>query len=441
MTAVSHPSASVAHRLFNYLEERNVTYVVVGDTRHYDTSIESDVDIIVGSVRLEDTAKLVRDFSRTIGGKLVQAINHEQTAWYYVVSYSHEGTTHYIHPDISTDYYRNGRRLLSANELLANSRHSPIGFRVPAPANAFVYYLIKKIHKGQLDSHQFEYLRSEWIQDPEGASRQVDRFWSSAEAALITKALDANDFDLISASLPRLHTTLNRRQVFSWFDTWNEAVRKLRRLANPTGVFVMFLGADGSGKSSVIERVERHLLPAFRRTQRYHLRPHFGHEVVRANLMTQPHQQPPRNFATSVVKLGLWFVDYAWSYATGIFWQLVKSTLVLFDRYADDIVVDPRRYRYGGPEALARLITQIVPRPHLVILLNAPAEVLQHRKQEVPYPESVRQAQAYLDLVSNMPNGHIVDASKPLECVAIEVEDIVLDYLADRTAHRLGLRS
>jgi thymidylate kinase len=65
--------------------------------------------------------------------------------------------------------------------------------------------------------------------------------------------------------------------------------------------------------------------------------------------------------------------------------------------------------------------------------------VLQSRKQEVPLEETRRQREAYLKLVQSMPNGHVVDASRLLQKVVRQVEDIVLDYMVERTARRLSL--
>jgi thymidylate kinase len=61
------------------------------------------------------------------------------------------------------------------------------------------------------------------------------------------------------------------------------------------------------------------------------------------------------------------------------------------------------------------------------------------RKQEVSFEEAARQREEYLKLVRNLPRGYIVDASKPLEEVVARVEEIILDYMAERTARRLGL--
>jgi thymidylate kinase len=118
--------------------------------------------------------------------------------------------------------------------------------------------------------------------------------------------------------------------------------------------------------------------------------------------------------------------------------HLAHSTLVLHDRHLLDALVDPKRYRYSGPPWLLRLIWWFVPKPDLVILLDAPPEVLQSRKQEVPLQESERQREAYRSLVRPMSNGRIVDAARPLPQVVNEVQDLVLLHLASRTARRLG---
>ena len=75
-----------------------------------------------------------------------------------------------------------------------------------------------------------------------------------------------------------------------------------------------------------------------------------------------------------------------------------------------------------------------------MILLDTPPEVAQARKQDITFAEAVRQRGAYLQLVRSLPNGYVVDASGPLEQVATETEKIILDYLAERTARRLGLK-
>jgi thymidylate kinase len=66
-----------------------------------------------------------------------------------------------------------------------------------------------------------------------------------------------------------------------------------------------------------------------------------------------------------------------------------------------------------------------MPRPNLWVLLDAPAEVLQARKQEVSPEETARQRREYLTFVRRQQNYVIVDASQSLENVVAEVEHAV----------------
>jgi thymidylate kinase len=213
---------------------------------------------------------------------------------------------------------------------------------------------------------------------------------------------------------------------------------------------IALLGVDGAGKSTVMARIASDLSPAFPATKLYHRRPLASIRRWRERFyvgkgdeskhIIDTHAQPHRNRAASLAKLAFWWADYMFlGYIADIFPRLVDSTLVLFDRYYYDLLVYPKRYRYGGPLWLAYFVGQLIPRPHLVILLDAPPEVIQARKQEVSPEETARQREAYLQLVEEMPNGRVVDASKPLSNVIVEVEGIILDYMAASTARSLSI--
>ena len=105
--------------------------------------------------------------------------------------------------------------------------------------------------------------------------------------------------------------------------------------------------------------------------------------------------------------------------------------MVVNHRYLVDAIVDQKRYRYSGPVWLLRMIWAIAPKPDIVFLLDAAPEVIQKRKQEVPFAETAAQVQAYRSAIGNLPMGKIIDASLPKQQVAAEVEWIVLDRLAD----------
>src|SRR5207245_3514393 len=111
-----------------------------------------------------------------------------------------------------------------------------------------------------------------------------------------------------------------------------------------------------------------------------------------------------------------------------------RGGLILIDRFYYDFFVDQRRYRLLVPQWLVRLGYALMPKPDLVFLLDAPAEIVQARKSEVPLEETRRQRAAYLELVRGRKNGCVSDATQPAAKVARDIAHRVLQYLPDRSA-------
>ena len=304
--------------------------------------------------------------------------------------------------------------------------------------------------------------RSElYREDPAGAGRQLARFFPRERVSLIAESAHGGDWEHVRSEIEGLRRTLlgRREQPLRKARYWSGVLRKrLQRILQPPGLMVAFMGTDGSGKSTIMSRVEEDLGPTFWGKKYYHKRPlsspfrwvkRYGLKPPKTGKPEEkggdpatgfnPHALPSRNPAYSLAKLGFWWADFVLvGYAAEIFPRLTRFTLLMFDRYYQDLLVDPRRYHYGGPLWLARLVGRFIPQPHLVILLDAPPEVLRSRKQELPLEEVTRQREAYLSLVRNTSNGHVVDTSRPVEEAVTEVERIILDYLARRVARRSG---
>lgn len=228
------------------------------------------------------------------------------------------------------------------------------------------------------------------------------------------------------------------KTLLRWLAFWEAEVR-LR--LDPPVPWVAFLGPDGSGKSSVVAALGPQLAQIFSGTKTYHWRPRvlLSSRKGGEGPITDPHGTPPRGALISSLKLVFLLLDWALGYWGRLVHLRAKGHLLLFDRNYHDIVVDPRRYRYGGPEWFARLVGRLVPRPDLLVLLDAPPEVSQARKQEVTLEETRRQREAYLGLAETSEERRTVDASRPLDEVVAGAERAILDHVAWRTARRLGL--
>src|SRR5690349_15919526 len=178
-----------------------------------------------------------------------------------------------------------------------------------------------------------------------------------------------------------------------------------RALASPAdlqhgaGLHVVLLGPDGCGKTSVVRGVAERLAPAFDRVVIEHLRPGLLRPARTGTTAAEPHAMPARGMLGSLAKAGVWLADYTLGYALRVRPEMAAGSLVLYDRYSLDALVDARRYRYGGPRWLLEAVWHLAPKPHLVVLLDAPAAVLRVRKQELSLEETARQCSAYRNLV------------------------------------------
>lgn len=441
---MSGDSELFAH-FISVLEEAGVPYCILAGYDGYPERIGSDVDFMVPAAWAGRLPGLIATGAGRGGAHLIQYLRHETTAAYFVVARTEHGRVTYLHPDWSADYRRRGRLWLEARQVLEHRRRHARGFWIPAAADAFAYYLIKKIDKGhRLQEDQAEQLRCRFLEDPVGGARVLREWLPEKVAAQVEEAVRTGQWEMAPA-LGQLRALLNSRAPAEKWDTRvRQAVSNARRfasrLAAPTGLHIVFLGPDGSGKSSIIERVSLEMAQAFRRVSYHHLRPGLLVSKRAGGMVTDPHAKPLRGNFLSILKLIHFTLDYWVGGLVSLWPAKVRSTFVVFDRYFHDLLADPRRYRYGGPPRLARLLGRTVPQPDLVFLLDAPPELLQQRKQEIPLSEGVRQRGAYLALQPEFREARVIDVSQSLDQVVSQVLGEIIAFQARRIAARLEVQ-
>ncbi len=188
--------------------------------------------------------------------------------------------------------------------------------------------------------------------------------------------------------------------------------------------FIAFLGCDGSGKSTVISAVTRQLkesgIPVH--TGHWRPKPFAGGNPSAPSSADDPHGQSPRGTLGSLIKLGWLWTNWwtAWLLHLG---RESRHGMLVFDRYHGDLLVDPRRYRYGGPMWLARMASRCMPQPDHVFFLDAPPEVLLSRKREVDEAALIKSRNAYLEFCQGSNGFHIIDARPSVETVTRQVMD------------------
>jgi len=117
-----------------------------------------------------------------------------------------------------------------------------------------------------------------------------------------------------------------------------------------------------------------------------------------------------------------------------------RGNIVLFDRhffadyYAHDIAASDRA-RPLSSRVHGFMLERIYPKPDLMILLDAPAEVLLARKAEGTLEALARRREEYPPMRGLVRHFAIVDASQPEDDVARAVADVIWDFYNARTAN------
>ncbi|MEU4158275.1 thymidylate kinase [Actinoplanes sp. NPDC026670] len=191
------------------------------------------------------------------------------------------------------------------------------------------------------------------------------------------------------------------------------------------GVVVALVGTDGSGKSTVAAMLGDRLRGrGFATSAAY-----FG--MARGNLpgvalarrllgvgSTAPDTRAadPRPGGldhSQLRRVAAWYYagEYGWRYLRDVLPALVRGRVVIADRWVYDLRESP----WPGSPA-ARVAELLVPAPDLLVLPDAPIDVIHRRKPERSRAEQREQQERFHDLLAEQPARHaemLIDTSSP----------------------------
>lgn len=129
-------------------------------------------------------------------------------------------------------------------------------------------------------------------------------------------------------------------------------------------------------------------------------------------------------------------------YRQGLTWYaLLRGRMVLYDRhfffdYFSTDIAPTQAYRPLARKIHGYFLEHVYPRPDLVILLDAPAEVVFARKGEGTIESLERRRQEYFQMEKYVNCFSVVDATQPEEAVLDEVLQIIRGYAGQLQATR-----
>ena len=113
-----------------------------------------------------------------------------------------------------------------------------------------------------------------------------------------------------------------------------------------------------------------------------------------------------------------------------------RGRLVIFDRYIYDAMLPSSRQLSAIKRIRRRLLGRLCPAPDLVLLLDAPAEILYRRSREHSVAVLEDRRRDYLTLEGRVPNLRVIDASGEQEGVLQEATALIWEVYRRRIRRR-----
>ncbi len=233
-------------------------------------------------------------------------------------------------------------------------------------------------------------------------------------------------------------------------------------------VSVALIGPDGAGKTTVSKQLEHafpmpvkyvymginpdasnHMLPTTRLI--IGIKRMMGRSTAKGGPRDPNQVQTKRRGAgkrlLSSLKTGVsltnriaeeWFRQgLAWYYQQ-------RGYLVLFDRHYFSDYYSYDVMTAAQPRTLSRrihgfMLSRVYPKPHLVIYLDAPAEVLFARKGEGTISLLEERRKAYLQMAELVPAFRVIDATQSIETVTQEARNVILQFCGKQVPATKGV--
>lgn len=416
------------HQFLKYLHQQDIDYVLLNgyDRLEELSNSNSDVDILFKKKHFKRIEKIIKSFCQQANYKIVQI--YHQEVWAKNIFLYDETNQQFLNLDLYGELSRVKTFYFKEDEVFQNlEKHNDLP--ILAPHQEFVYYLIKKLIKNDLSLANFNHLRKLYLKDTKQCKLAAQKFFPN-KYTLIFDAFKNSTYDTLLILRAVLVNDILKNKSISLPKFFFNVFRVLKRILKPTGISISFLGPDGAGKSTIIKKLVASNLP-YRRNDYFHLKPiksklNTTHEVV-----SDPHKFEPYSKLKSYIKLLFFIKQYNYGWIKNIAALKIRSSLIIFDRFYDDVLVDNRRYRYDGNIKIAKLVRAFIPKPALYFVLTADANVIHQRKKEVSYKELERQIIAYQSL-TDQKRYYSIDVNRTPEAITTEIIHILMKKMHER---------
>ena len=438
------------------IEYKGIPYAIMTPSIEGLPDTSSDVDLMLSDDPRVNIEPILKEMQNQGDISILQRQHYEvPTGYAYFLGYRRDNNLEILNLDCLFDPYGISYMGRPTSSMVSGRVREWWGFRAN-DVDLALYFLCKRAYK----AHRFKLkIEPHQLADPQQILERADGLALDRKARQLlgekagevlaelrqaatvaeAEAVITQVWDLWGKGRWRRQPLLELRRV------WRNYLRLTSRVLQPLGLFVVLVGPDGCGKSTLTASLENKSPRPYRRVWRFHWRPGLlpklsrkGPEVVD----TQIHE-PPREAAygtlVSLARYLYYLADFVLGYWVRIYIKKAAATLVIGERWHYDVMVNPQRYGFRLPQWLLGLGQRLVPRPNLVFLLTARPEVIHARKPELTPGEIGHQIAAFRATLGRKRGVVEVDTGVGLAETTRQVREAILDETARITQRRLGI--
>lgn len=357
-----------------------------------------EIDLLVDTVQLPLLRQVLAHFG------FVELTNWGHWPHHFFITYQ-ETTDTWLKLDVVTaiSYRAPGFTLDTslAPQVLANRRYAHPTY-IPSPEDELIMLLLHCLldkghfapkHRGRLLKLRHEVQNERYLSSLLTAYWPVSMTWTE-----LARQIEKGDWSrLLACGANAYDERSGHRLVADARRLFDRILRKLNRwsgLWHPLTPMVAILAPDGSGKTTLVNNLQASFfLPV---------------DAVYMGLyqrVGEARRLPPG------IRL-LARISRLWKRYLSAWLSRARGQLVVFDRYTYDALLPSKRPVGRLGRLRRRMLASACPAPDLVLVLDAPGQVLYARKGEHDPAFLDQQRQGYLRLAKQLPNAVVLAATQ-----------------------------